>query len=47
MDEDLRLENEALKKRLAELESEKSSTEAEVLPFAEGDTPPRGQRRKL
>ncbi len=37
----------ALKTRLAEVESKKSSTEAEVLPFAEGETPPRGQRRQV
>ncbi len=36
-----------LKTRLAELESKKPTTGAEVLPFAEGETPPRGQRRKL
>jgi len=37
----------ALKKRLAELESEKSSTEAEVLPFAEGEGKRRPHGRKF
>ncbi|MGO9786597.1 MAG: hypothetical protein ACLPL5_07305, partial [Stellaceae bacterium] len=37
----------ALKKRLAELESEKSSTEAKVLPFAEGEGKRRPHGRKL
>jgi serine O-acetyltransferase len=36
-----------LKTRLADIESKKPTIEAEVLPFAEGETPPRGQRRKL